>query len=72
MLTARPGASDVNTTITAADEIPIDQIQFYGETQAEGGNGTSSVNNTTVTYVQGANTGFAFNFSGGLCSGPVH
>lgn len=54
-------------TLKAADVLPVEQIQFFGETQTEQGNKTFFADNTTITYVEGANTGFAFNFSGESC-----
>ena len=44
--------------------MPTDEIQFYGDTQTAPGNKTFWADNTTITSVEGANTGFAFNFSG--------
>jgi len=52
----------------AAEPVPADQVQYYGEPTTQAGWWTPWNPNSTVTYVEGPDTGFAFNISGELRS----
>lgn len=47
-----------------AEPVPADQVQYFGQTTTQEDVWTEVSPNSTITYVQGPDTGFAFNFSG--------
>lgn len=61
------GRADLNTTgmsFYGSATVPDDELQYFGDTTTESGVWSQNSPNSNVTYVQGPNTGFAFNFSG--------